>query len=444
MLQGFLSMASKSVPEGAEECYREGQAICQEVLKPTDENDPQMLQNLEKKLKGLPDNADTAAIREQVQALQDDLNTLKGIMLDGKGRTFDNDNSSGKVFSREELDRMEPESETKPVAKESLDFKDSVNWQACNVQKRMQSLKQAFEDLETQAVVETARANVAGIRNTIEENKTVIAAASAEINSLIMELGPRKEVPKESIKQAITNQLNGTCQECFVEHKGEASGLTSHWAQDYREIAKNLLDGGEMKCIPPSCWFRMDAFRSFNFVLQIGDVTIEGKEIVAQNENGLTDELRAQTMKKIVDTVCTFATEHTLDPEAVLGNLLRIYQGQTTIFAMLEGVAETLSDDKLFYTFTSDNWDTSAATDSFGRITIDESGSCCVSHNASLPSMQVMERGTGVIVRNIPCDIQVTMAYTSSLDDFTNGLPPHAVEDQCTGSGHCLDMGAMA
>jgi hypothetical protein len=412
--------------------YQNGQAISREVCKPIETRSDGkpvpldvMLNGLVSKLCGLPENVDTAAIRAQAQALSDEFKELEATMRSGEGRAFD---KSGELEQPSVVFKREP-----------LGFEDSVRQQAQNVQQKIQSLKQAFDTLEATDEVRDARARVAAIKNEQAANKAEIASASPGIRSSILELGPRKAVPENRASQAITDGLNKIFQDYFVNHTGEAASSTSHYRQDYRDIAEKLLNGGGIKCIPENCWFRKDALRGFYFVLQIGDTTIDGRDIMAQNGVKLTDELRAQTIQKIVDAVRIFAEKNNLDPAVVLGNLLRTYQGQAATAAVPTGIASTLDNDKFQH-----DLDMHKDPNSFERITIDPSGSCRVSHNASLPFILLNEREAGAVIHRTPCSIQVEIAYTSSLEDFTNGQPPRTIPEQCGCSGHYLDLSAMA
>jgi hypothetical protein len=286
---------------------------------------------------------------------------------------------------------------------------------------KLQKFEQLFEKLqEFHGLVTRGESGTGSVGNAIA--------------GLISELEPQISVPAEGMKRSAILALNETFRDYFVDHKGEAAEPASHWVQDYRKIAGELLTGGGVECIPGQCWFRKDGLRDFHFTLTIGDRTIRGEEMTTRYPN--IEERRTQTMQEIVDAVCTFARDNELDPEAILGNLLRTYQGQSTAAPIVKSVASISSDEFSAITLLRD-------TSRSMAITIGDDGSCCVSQSLKYSQFQGQFSDTGDNF-NVPCDIQASIAYESSLDDFTNGGPPRVLEDQCTFSGHYLDMGAMA
>ncbi|MDR3143641.1 MAG: hypothetical protein LBT57_02215 [Puniceicoccales bacterium] len=405
--------------------YKSGRNACREVcasLERMSDGTPipldLTLRRLENRFQGLPDAADTDAIKEQVQALSAELDSLNEIMRSGEGRAFD---ARGKLVPLGEPDEV--------FQREPLGFEEAVKRQATNVHRSIRSLVSAFDGLEEQAAVQTARGEGADIKNARAENETTLATTSSEISNLILALGPRKKVPP--LGKAFCRDINETLKGRRLDDKGDKyiSSNSLHFKIDWNTAITEDTFKQDKPVFPEKCFFEIDLFRG-PFTLTIGKESLESPR---------GSNAKQETRKFILEQITQLANANGLDRVAVLKNFLRTYIGQAG-----SGTFSVLPSQHLGN--AQNRYDFGLMDHIHAALQIGDDGSCTISHSVNALNVRhtLMEPGQQDRQSSVPCNIHMEMAYTSSVDDFINGRPPQAVADRCGCSGHYLDRSATA
>jgi hypothetical protein len=251
-----------------------------------------------------------------------------------------------------------------------------------------------------------------------------------EINHLIFNLGTLKEISGERMADAIAEKFNAG----YGVGRKAASGNDPHFEIDWKTaITRDIFTQADPE-FPAACKFEVDVISRSDFRLCIGSKSITKEEL----EQGMTtnNERETATRRWILEAI----REITDDPDQqvnILRNLLSTCIGQATNADARVAFMEHASNDH-------ESLDIAQPNSVSYSVTVDANGICSIRNTITYNQCASSPPDNPYAKTFIPCDIRMTMAYESSLEDFTSDQPPHVVRDQCTISGRYLDMSAMA
>ncbi|MDR2420180.1 MAG: hypothetical protein LBD40_02585, partial [Puniceicoccales bacterium] len=251
-----------------------------------------------------------------------------------------------------------------------------------------------------------------------------------EINRLIFDLGTPKEISGQEIAHAIAENFKNI----YGEGRKAAPGSTDpHFNINWETaITSDIFDQAEPK-FPAACKVEVDMMLRSDFKLSIGNKSITRGEL--WEGTSTADEKATNTRRWILGAIQEL-TNNKGQQVAILRNFLSTCIGQATNADTRIAFMAHARDEHGSLDVTQPN-------SIFYGVTIDMHGSCHIENTASYSQCAFSPPDDPASVIYVPSNIRMTVAYESSLEDFINDRPPHAIEDQCTVSGRCLDVSAM-
>jgi hypothetical protein len=250
-----------------------------------------------------------------------------------------------------------------------------------------------------------------------------------EINHLILDLGTKKEIPGGEVAHAVAENFRNS----YGEGRKAASGKDSHFNIDWETAITSDIFNQANPEFPATCKVEIDMMSRSNFELHIGDESITKDELIQRTSTEA--ERKTATRRWILDAIQGLTNDKD-QQVAILRNFLSTCVGQAVNADVRTTLVENANNEH-------ESFDVAQPNDIFYGVTISADGACHIENTTNYHRCASSPPDDPMSAIFVPCDIQVTITYTSSVEDFTHNRPPHVVEEQCTCSGHYLDLSAM-